>query len=193
MKKHYLVILISLFAGIAKGNNLSITNVSAPSSTTIQFDVSWDNSWNVTPLNWDAVWIIVKTQVCDGSSNPWSHADVSTSGASHSVTGGVLQVDAVSDGKGIFLRRSAAGAGSISSCTVTLTLSSSYTVASTNYEVIGMEMVYVPQGSFQLGDGSTNNTTNSVASFGTTNSATIKTIANENAIALDGLRNDKGS
>ncbi|MEP7263899.1 MAG: SUMF1/EgtB/PvdO family nonheme iron enzyme [Bacteroidota bacterium] len=193
MKKIQLVLvaIISLITLKATANNLSISNVSAPSSTSIQFDISWDNSWNVAPLNWDAVWIIVKTQVCDGTSNPWAHADVSTVSGNHSVGGGVLQVDAVADGKGVFIRRSGFGAGSIASSTVTLTLSNSYTVASTNYEVIGVEMVNVPQGSFNLGDGSTVNATHSTASFGTANTAAVYTVSNENAIALDGLRNDK--
>jgi formylglycine-generating enzyme required for sulfatase activity len=193
MKKFYwlLAAIVTVTMGKTAANNLTISNVSAPSSNTIQFDIAWDNSWNVAPLNWDGVWVFVKTQVCDGASNPWAHADVSTVSGNHSVTGGVLQVDAVSDGKGVFLRRSGYGAGNISTSTVVLTFSSTYTVASTNYEVIGIEMVYVPQGSFTIGDGSSNNTTQSVASFGTSNTATPYTISSENSIAQDVIRNDK--
>ena len=189
-----LFIIASLsFGSVLKANNLSITNISVPSNTTIQFDISWDNSWyaSVPSNNWDAVWIFVKTQVCGAGSSPWAHANLSTVSADHSVTGGVLQVDAVTDGRGVFVRRSTFGAGSISASTVVLKLSSAFTIAGTNYEVIGVEMVNVPQGSFSVGDGSTNNTTHSTASFGTSNGPTTYSVSSEAAIAQDGLRNDK--
>lgn len=174
-------------------NNVTISNISAPTTTTLQFDITWKNSWYAAAPsnNWDAVWIFVKTQVCALGSSPWIHGNVSTVSGDHSVTGGVLQVDAVTDGKGVFLRRSALGAGDIATATVTLKLSSTYVIASTNYEVIGIEMVNVPQGAFSVGDGSTNNASHSVASFGLNNTSTPYTISNENAIAYDGLRNDK--
>lgn len=180
----------------AKANNLTITNISAPTTQTIQFDIAWDNSWyaSAPTNNWDGIWVFVKTQVCGGGSNPWSHANVSTLSGDHSVAGGVLQVDAVTDGKGVFIRRSALGSGSIASSTVVLKLGTPVVaVASTNYEVIGIEMVNVPQGSFTIGDGSTSNTLHSTASYGTGNTSTPYTIANENAIAQDAIRNDKAA
>ncbi len=195
MKKFYILIWITLLTSTltVSANNLTITNISAPSTTTVQFDIAWDNSWYAAAPsnNWDAVWVFVKTQVCGTGSSPWSHASLSTLSADHTVTGGVLQVDAVTDGKGVFIRRSALGSGSISTATVVLKFSSTYTVAGTNYEVVGIEMVNVPQGSFSIGDGSTNNTTQSTASYGTSNTSSPYTIASENAIAQDALRNDK--
>jgi len=50
-------------------NNLTITNVSltkpdsANSTITVQFDISWDNSWR-NYINYDAVWVFVKYS-CD--------------------------------------------------------------------------------------------------------------------------------
>ncbi|MEO8087363.1 MAG: SUMF1/EgtB/PvdO family nonheme iron enzyme [Bacteroidota bacterium] len=190
-----LFILTTLtFALRLSANNLNITNISVPSTTTIQFDIAWDNSWyaSVPSNNWDGVWIFVKTQVCGAGSSPWSHANLSTVSADHTVAGGVLQVDAVTDGKGVFIRRIALGAGNISASTVVVKLSSAYTVAGTNYEVIGIEMVNVPQGSFNIGDGSTSNTTQSVASFGTANTSTSYTVSSEAAMIQDAIRNDKG-
>jgi formylglycine-generating enzyme required for sulfatase activity len=193
MKKYFLCIVVLITINkYSYSNNVNITNVSTPSSTTIQFNISWDNSWfTAAPSNnWDAVWIFVKTQACATGSSPWVHANLSTSSANHSVTGGVLQVDAVSDGRGVFLRRSALGSGNIATATVTLTFSSSYIVANTNYEVLGIEMVQVPQGSFQVGDISLNSSTHSVNSFGTSNTTTPNTISSEVAIAAGGtLRN----
>jgi formylglycine-generating enzyme required for sulfatase activity len=192
MKKALLLSILLLCNVCGYSNNLRITNVSAPSTTTIQFDVAWDNSWNTAAPsnNWDAVWIFVKTQVCSLGSSPWLHANVSTVSGNHSVTGGVLQVDAVTDGRGVFLRRSAIGSGNIATATVTLTFSGSYTVPSTNYEVLGIEMVNVPQNSFQVGDISTNNSTHSVNSYGSAVSTTPVTISSEGAIAAGNtLRN----
>lgn len=192
MKKRFLIVLISALAGQLFSNNLTVTNISAPTTTTLQFDVAWDNSWYAAAPsnNWDAVWIFVKTQVCALGSSPWIHASLSTVSGDHSVTGGVLQVDAVADGKGVFLRRSALGSGNIATATVTLKFSGSYTVASTNYEVIGIEMVNVPQGTYNLGDASSSTTLHSVASFGTSNTTTPKSITGEGGLALDALRND---
>jgi hypothetical protein len=80
----------------------------------ITFTISWDNSWNasLSPSNWDAVWVFVKRQVCGGAQT-WDHSLLSTVSVDHSVTGGVLQVDAVTDGMGVFIRRSALGNGNI--------------------------------------------------------------------------------
>ena len=151
MKK---IVLFSLcLIGLAsRANNVSITNISAPSTTTVQFDIAWDNSWYTSspPSNWDGVWVFVKAQVCPGT---WNHANLSTVSSDHSVSGGVLQVDAVTDGKGVFIRRSAAGVGSISTSTVVLKFSSAYVIANTNYDVIGIEVVNVPTGTFYVGDG----------------------------------------
>jgi formylglycine-generating enzyme required for sulfatase activity len=178
----------ALFINTITANNLNITNVSVPSSTTIQFDIDWENSWNISGINYDAVWVFVKAQVCGGSATPYSHADLSSTG--HSVTGGVLQIDVVSDNKGVFIRRSSLGTGNIATATVTLTFATSYVVANTNFEVVGIEMVYVPAGSFTVGDGSTINASHSTASFGSNNS-TPRPITSEAAMAQDYLRNDK--
>ncbi len=71
----------------------------------LQFTIQWDNSWNTAlgPGNYDAVWVFVKRQVCGGTQT-WNHSLLSTVSGNHSVTGGVLQVDAVSDGVGVFIR-----------------------------------------------------------------------------------------
>lgn len=138
-------------------NNLVISTPTVVGAN-LQFTISWDNSWNtnVGPANWDAVWVFVKRQNC--TNNLWSHALVSTISANHSVTGGVLQVDAVPDGMGVFIRRSALGNGNIAASTVTLALQTAANGVD-NFQVIGIEMVAVPQGDFFIGDGTrgTNN------------------------------------
>jgi hypothetical protein len=62
MKRNIFITLLCLFTTAAYSNNIQITNVSVQSATnTIQFTVSWDNSWRSSTLNnWDAAWVFLK-------------------------------------------------------------------------------------------------------------------------------------
>ena len=154
-KISFSLFLIGFMLGLtfqSNANNLSIGTPAVVGSN-IEFTVSWDNSWFTTlgSNNYDAVWIFVKRQTC--TDNLWLHAPLSTNSADHSVTGGLVQVDAVADGRGVYIRRNAVGAGAIPTATVTLTLQ---TAANTtdNFQIHGIEMVFVPQGSFLIGNSS---------------------------------------
>jgi formylglycine-generating enzyme required for sulfatase activity len=142
----------------SEANNVSITGTSV-SGSNITFNISWDNSWNtnLAPANWDAVWVFVKYQDC--ATKLWAHAGLSTVGTDHTA-GSPLQADPVSDGKGVFLRRSALGGGNISATSVTLKMT--IPAGTYNYKVFGIEMVNVPQGSFDIGDGASSATFNSI-------------------------------
>lgn len=160
-------------AEITKANNLVIsTPIYNDANKTIAFNVSWDNSWKISngPSNWDGVWVFIKRQACS-TTNIWATALVSTTSADHttSVSSGtnLLTVDAVSDGMGVFIRRKFNGMGTIGTHTITLLLNSSMTTSpaitptsADNFKVFGIEMVYVPQGQFYLGDGRPTNTSN---------------------------------
>jgi formylglycine-generating enzyme required for sulfatase activity len=159
MKKIAIYLIFSFaVSSISFANNLVIGTPTV-SGSTVTFTIKWDNSWNVTdgPANWDAVWIFVKRQTCAANTlNPWIHADIAVSG--HTVDGTQLQIDTVTDNKGVFIRRNAVGVGNITQATVTLTLSSA--IGSDNIGVYGVEMVNVPQGEFYVGDGSSPNNEN---------------------------------
>lgn len=188
MKKiFFLSIWVLLFSAKLFANNLIIGAPSYNATTNkITFSIKWDNSWRVNsgPSNWDAVWIFVKRQPC-GINGIWSHAVLSTTSSDHTVTGAFgLVADAVSDGMGVFVRRPAAANNAIGSFATTsevsLQLTNNYNPAligsstsSDNFKVIGIEMVYVPQGQFYLGDGRTNNVNN--FSDGTRNAAKLIT------------------
>jgi len=132
----------------AKANNVQITGTAVTGSN-ISFNISWENSWyaSAAPANWDAVWVFVKYQDCN--TKLWMHADLSTVAADHTA-GSPLQADPVTDGKGVFLRRSAVGGGNIPSTAVTLKLN--IPAGTYNYKVYGIEMVHVNEGNFQIGD-----------------------------------------
>lgn len=183
MKKiFYLFFLMLFLTKLVQANNLVIgTPTYNSANNQLSFTIKWDNSWRVNsgPSNWDAVWIFVKRQPC-GINGIWSHALLSATSSDHSVTGSYgLVADAVSDGMGVFVHRQSSANNAIGSLattsTITLKLSGTYNPAligsstnSDNFKVIGIEMVYVPQGSFYLGDGRTFNSSN--FSNGNTNS-----------------------
>ncbi|UPT71533.1 MAG: SUMF1/EgtB/PvdO family nonheme iron enzyme [Flavobacterium sp. JAD_PAG50586_2] len=150
--------ILLLFAVNSNANNVEITGTSV-SGSNITFNISWENSWNanVAPANWDAVWVFVKYQDCN--TRLWAHAGLSTVAGDHSAAS-PLQADPVADGRGVFLRRSALGGGNISSATITLKMT--IPAGTYNYKVFGIEMVNVPQAAFEIGDGVSASTFNSI-------------------------------
>jgi formylglycine-generating enzyme required for sulfatase activity len=163
-----IAILFGLFPKI-NANNVSITGTSVAGSN-ITFNISWDNSWNtnLAPNNWDAVWVFVKYQDCN--TRLWAHAGLSTIASDHTA-GSPLQADPVTDGKGVFVRRSALGGGNIPSTSVTLKMT--IPAGTYNYKVFGIEMVNIPQGDFELGDGASTSRYNSITVNATSQSAGI--------------------
>ncbi|MDP4208644.1 MAG: SUMF1/EgtB/PvdO family nonheme iron enzyme [Bacteroidota bacterium] len=184
MKRIIFFLLISfLLASYSYANNLQIGAISKVDNTHLQFSIQWDNSWKVTggPANWDAVWIFIKYQDCATNYLPWQHVGLSTTSSDHTVTGGVLQIDAVPDGKGVFIHRSAAGSGNISSATVTLKMT--MTDNSYNYQLNGIEMVYIPQGAFYAGDGNRG----AGNQYGFTGNSALSPLLIDNTVQSNGL------
>ena len=183
-------------------NNVRIINVvnTNPGSANpiIKFDIAWDNSWRVStgPKNYDAVWIFVKCQkVPVGSPNcesnlTWEHANMAKSSTGFSV-GAPLEYKHVDDSVGLFLYRSTDGIGDIDTTSVTIvlnlpTLSDPYAPAY-NFKVFAVEMVYIPQGAFELGDGISSNTFNSIVIDNSTNTLSSSVIGGgiESTISAD--------
>ena len=150
-------LVLGYFSG-SNANNLSISGTTV-SASNITFNISWDNSWNtnLAPNNWDAVWVFVKYQDC--ATRLWNHAGLSTNGGDHSAAA-PLQVDPVTDGKGVFIRRSALGGGNVTSTSVTLKMT--IPAGTYNYKVFGVEMVNIPQDNFEVGDAASASTFNSI-------------------------------
>ena len=184
--KYIMLTVFSLVFLNSEANNLSINNVAYDNATyKISFDLSWENSWRRNasiPFNYDGVWIFVKVRECTKKvlSNPggYTHAWLSTNAGDHSATNsipggealtievGTTDIAATPRGMGIFIYRTAdGGTGTI---TTSVTLQWDKAVQATgmaeidladNYDVdvFGIEMVYVPQASYFLGDGGSNN------------------------------------
>lgn len=179
--------LIIMISTHLHANNVQISGL-VTSATNVQFNLSWDNSWFISGYNYDAVWIFVKGQNCSGSTF-WEHVNLSTTPANHSVSGGTgLFVEVSSDGRGVFIRRNSAGGGTQSGA-ITLGFATSIPdFATFNFQVIGVEMVWVPQGDFRVGDGS-NSSSQSFASFGSNSTITPFLITSEGSIGIDNLYN----
>ncbi len=146
-------------------NNLKITSQpvlvnqnTGTETVDISFGVAWENSWRVdlpgdgnqAPFNHDAVWVFMKYKSQTGV---WKHATLRASG--HSVPeGAALKLPA--DKKGLFILKSANGIGSNNWEDILLRWDYGFdgVVELTGIEVkvFAIEMVYIPQGSFYLGD-----------------------------------------
>jgi formylglycine-generating enzyme required for sulfatase activity len=128
----------------------------------IRFDLSWDNSWRVSPAqapsNWDAAWVFAKWKVQGGT--VWNHCTMSTTDLDHTAPAG-SEIDASfskdNDGKGVFIYRSSEGSGSNDWDGIKLLWNYGTDGMGDNdvieVRVFAIEMVYIPQGAFYLGDG----------------------------------------
>jgi formylglycine-generating enzyme required for sulfatase activity len=160
------LIWLLIIGGMVHGNGLTITNLSRDSlAQTVTFDLEWDNSWRLdatgAPNNWDAAWVFVKFQPCAGGSQaPWSHGQLSTTLADHSFgdlepvlsDGSGVGIDPVPQNTGVMLRRSVQGLfGDAPATTVTLYVPNMLPNEAYNVRVVGIEMVYVPSGTYDLG------------------------------------------
>lgn len=152
--------IISLFTALlitvfSFANNLTVTSVSAPTTTSMTVQVSWDNAWNVNsaPNNHDAVWLFVKAQDCTTPTRQWRHVNISAASIAAPNTSNLV-ASVPADQKGIFIRKNTFGVSATVSATITLTFATPFSsVAQVNFQAIGLEMVEVPQGAYELGDG----------------------------------------
>lgn len=166
----FLWLSLFLFSTGIYANNLQITNLSivgqdtALNYTLVQFDISWENSWRTSSneSNWDAAWVFVKFDL-KGPTSDWDHAtlnyvDGTAVADGHTQPAGST-IKTSPDGKGVMLYRDADGVGNVNYTTVQLRWNYGVDGLADNDSVeicaLGIEMVYVPQGPFYAGDGST--------------------------------------
>ncbi len=142
------ILLITLTFGMIAGyaNNLVISNVTKVDNNTLTCDVSWDNSWQVSGYM-DGAYFFVKYRDASGR---WYHLNLITGTQSSSVDGEIPP--STLNNKGIILF----GSPSIGTQTATITFKFDGTLlgALPDFKVFGIEMVYVNQGAFYVGDGS---------------------------------------
>jgi hypothetical protein len=156
--KFLLLTLFFLVATQLKANNMLVKNVTtmgnnaANKTIQVQFDISWDNSWR-DGINWDAAWVFMKYKDANGL---WQHVQLNTTGFANG-TGTANTIQVGSDKVGAFVYRSAAGTGTFYSTSMQLQwnygLSGLTSVSGLEIRVFAVEMVYVPQGDFNIAKG----------------------------------------
>ena len=155
-----LVIILLCMPFFCLGNNIQISNVSLTNQNTttnyymVEFDLSWENSWRTSSFesNWDAAWVFIKfTQL---NQQEWTHGSLHASG--HDAPAGAT-ITPSPDGVGVFIYRTADGIGDVNYQNIRLRWNYGTDGVGDNdvleISVHAIEMVYVPQGSFYVGDG----------------------------------------
>ncbi len=162
MKKKLLFFAFFCLSAFVYANNISVSNVTLTGQNTtsdytlVQFDLSWDNSWRTSSQqsNWDAAWVFIKFR--KKSSTVWNHGTINSTG--HTEASG-SSISVGSDGVGVFIYRSSVGSGSNTFASNKLRWNYGtdglLDTDSVEVNVIAIEMVYVPQGSFYIGSGGT--------------------------------------
>jgi hypothetical protein len=147
--------LVMAFCVSAYANNILVQNVTTTGNNAtnktiqVQFDLSWDNSWR-DAINWDAAWVFMKFKDANGL---WQHVQLNTTGFANG-TGTANTVQVTSDNIGVWVYRSAQGSGNFNSASMQLQwnygLSGLTSVTGLEVRVYAIEMVYVPQGDFNV-------------------------------------------
>ncbi len=177
MKRWWFVALVMIGFVTAffplKGNNIRITGEpvlslnSKADSVDIGFRLSWENSWR-DEFNWDAAWLFVKYKK-ENAVTAWEHLNVGSV-----VVPSDLTYDFGKSGganSGVFVYRSSKGGGAISDKDIHIRVGLNQFSGVTADEirnkkvyvaVSGIEMVYIPNGAYYLGDGKSNRSFSSV-------------------------------
>jgi formylglycine-generating enzyme required for sulfatase activity len=168
-----IILSASIFANNIQVNNAIIAEHNESNNyVMIQFDLQWENSWRTNNLNgdvvtnWDAAWVFLKYKV----NGVWNHVKVNNNG--HIVpAGATMDLGLYNPGNayninsnpviGLFFYRNANGTGTFAINGIRLRWN--YQDNGVNFndvediKIYGIEMVYVAEGSFYVGDGNTTN------------------------------------
>lgn len=207
--------IISLLPFLLLGNNIQIANVQINGQNTtdkytyLQFDISWENSWRIStgPSNWDAAWVFVK-YTTDGIN--WYLTKLNNTG-NIAPSGSKVQVGLIDEGvafnnttnpaTGAYIYRSTDGSGTFSLSSVKLRWNYGENGLAdldiVSIRVYAIEMVYIPQGSFYLGSGGTENYhfytyPNTTTPYSVTSDSAISVGATNGYLYYDGMGDKAG-
>ncbi len=166
IKKFYVLFIVLCCCILTTyANNIQIQNVQIVdqdvdlNTVFIQFDLSWENSWRLSsgPANHDAAWVFIKYRTSGGN---WSHmylSYVDGMNDGHIAPSGA-SIKTAPVGIGSFIYRSADGSGNNNFQAVKLkwdySSSGLQDDAIIEVKVFAIEMVYVPEGDFDIGTNS---------------------------------------
>ena len=181
MKTTFLTLcLFAAFLPRILANNVTMSNISlndqyiANHTCNIKFDIGWENSWRTSttvPGNWDACWLFAKYRVAGGE---WHHCTLSTN-----IDDYIYPTDCMitpsPDGKGAFIFRAEDGNGSNDWNQIKISwkygLDGVNDDAEVEVKLFAIEMIYITQGNFYIGDGNGANESSYAFHSGTSLSA----------------------
>ncbi|MCP9234875.1 SUMF1/EgtB/PvdO family nonheme iron enzyme [Lewinella sp. JB7] len=159
MVRFYLLLFLLPGGSVLLGNNIQITGLNVDYEVDnsgfalLTFDLSWDNSWRTSaaPGNWDAAWVFAKFR--PDTDGEWQHIVLTTPPAAP--TGATIDI---LDGTGAMIYAASTTSGSVNYQQTRLRMNLAANgvdwIENLEFQVFGVEMVYVPQGAFQLGSDS---------------------------------------
>lgn len=159
MKSPFLTLSLLLIGFCLNASNLQISHTEfqwfddTTKTPRVKLNVSWDNAWN-NDKNYDAVWLFVKFNTASGW---YRHAKIAASG--HRVLDSSNGIEAAfsvpEDQNGLFLYPNQKYRGKIY-LTIEIMLEREplkrVRFGDSSCDVYGIEMVYIPEGGFTLGD-----------------------------------------
>lgn len=186
MKKSLTIFAILLAFGIS-ANNIQVSNAvlvdqnTTDKTTMVKFDLSWENSWRTSTLesNWDAAWVFVKYKSIN--SIYWNHAYLNNTG--HILPSGAdIEIGLemtnqahnlnTNPAVGAMIFRDTDGIGNVNFEEIQLQWHYGSNGLgdedSVQICVYAIEMVYIPEGAFSVGDNGTFSS-NFIRSGNTTN------------------------
>ncbi|MEM6724910.1 MAG: SUMF1/EgtB/PvdO family nonheme iron enzyme, partial [Bacteroidota bacterium] len=150
----FLVLPLFSFAGNIQVSNVTLTGQDVIANNyQVQFDLSWENSWRTSTFesNWDAAWVVIKYREEPGTN--WMHANIAAAGSTFPSDA----ASAFAGDDGFFIYRDADGIGNVNYQNISIRWNYGNSFADDQVVevcVIAMEMVYIPEGAFQVGDAS---------------------------------------
>lgn len=150
MKKLLSIFILAFIGNNSFSNGITLgslsTNFNSTTNvTTVTFNLSWDNSWRSSVTNnWDAAWVFFKYD----AGGVMHHLDLT--GNDISVPSG-FTYNVPSDKKGIMIYRDTFGSGNVNINNITVGVKSQW--GTFDIRAYAIEMVYIPTGSFYVGDG----------------------------------------
>lgn len=138
------------------GNQVQLSDLRLDDERHLSVGISWEHAWNLIdgPENHDAIWIFAKIKPENGIWQPLRLSNQSTEFSAEGST--PLAITSTQDGFGVFAKFSQTGALDIAGSRITLTLNQPLADGAYEINVFGIEMVWIPEGPFWLGDGSSN-------------------------------------
>jgi hypothetical protein len=135
-------------------NNLRFGDVRCDGKT-LEVTVAWDNAWRLDtgPANHDAVWLFAKIK----RNGQWEHLHLAGDRNAHAVLEpDRIHLDPDPQGLGMLLQTLQLGSGNIPETHLQLALADPILEGEFDLAVFGIEMAYVPEGPFWVGDGASN-------------------------------------